>query len=601
MARMLPPYCSAEVRSTGEREVFDLLKYDPDTADWVCLHSLGLARHVRQVYGEIDFLVLVPGEGVFCLEVKAGRVSRNAGVWRFTNRYGEFNTSTKGPFRQAQDGMFSLREAVRRRFGEHHRLSQIAYGYGVLFPHIIWEHSEPEYEDWRIYDADSRRRPISAFIQELSQGTHQSLQRHAWYDSSRARPTSEDIEELVSFLRGDFEMVVRPGQQLAAVEQDLLRLTQEQYRCLDGLQDNNRCLFEGGAGTGKTLLAIEFARREWHAGRRVLLLCFNRLLGRWLTDEMSDMAAAGNKPVTAGTLHHILDDAISRSARQPDFVRLRSARRSIPEQRTFFQEAYPRLALEAIAEGAVEPFDVLVVDEGQDLIRPGYLDVMDALLKGGLPGGRWAIFCDFYRQAIYADVSAKDMLDEIDRRAPRYARYRLSVNCRNTKPVGEETALMSGFDTPPFLPSQVEGVPVEYRFFPDGDGQRKTVCQIINVLLRQGISSEQITILSPLSRQNSCLAQPLEDAGCSIQDLTDSARLSPRTVGFSTIQAFKGMENSVVIIADVDHIQDDRHRSLLYVGMSRARHRLFVLLAESAREEYSAAIQRKLEKRLRQP
>ncbi|GAI51880.1 unnamed protein product, partial [marine sediment metagenome] len=34
MARMLPPYISEQVKSTGERQIFDLFKNDPGTEDW---------------------------------------------------------------------------------------------------------------------------------------------------------------------------------------------------------------------------------------------------------------------------------------------------------------------------------------------------------------------------------------------------------------------------------------------------------------------------------------------------------------------------------------------------------------------------------------
>jgi hypothetical protein len=65
MARMIPPYISDDVRSAGERRIFDLLRKDPDTSNWVALHSLGLAKHIAQQDGELDFVVLVPGEGYF--------------------------------------------------------------------------------------------------------------------------------------------------------------------------------------------------------------------------------------------------------------------------------------------------------------------------------------------------------------------------------------------------------------------------------------------------------------------------------------------------------------------------------------------------------
>src|SRR5579864_8529486 len=114
MARMIPPCLSDDVRSAAERRVFNLLETDPETHDWVVLHSLGLARHVKRVYGEIDFVVLAPGLGIVCLEVKGGRVSRQGGTWTFTDRFGSVSKRTLSPFMQAREGMFSLLNAVKR-------------------------------------------------------------------------------------------------------------------------------------------------------------------------------------------------------------------------------------------------------------------------------------------------------------------------------------------------------------------------------------------------------------------------------------------------------------------------------------------------------
>lgn len=590
MSRLMPPHCSDDITSTGERHIFELLRDDPKTANWVCLHSLGLARHQRRLYGEIDFVVMVPGEGIFCLEVKSGRISRTEGVWTYTNRYGEHTTSTIGPFRQAQEGMFSLMEAVHRRFGKRHRLSRLAFGYGVMFPHISFQQNDPEHEPWQVYDKDSSRQPVSLFIQLLADKTHEKLKRERWYDPKASRPTNADISELVGFLRGDFERVINPADLMVQDEVKLLRLTEEQYRCLDGLQDNDRCLFQGGAGTGKTLLALEFARREGYVGKRVLLICFNKLLGRWIASEIA--SSAPRVPIVADNFHHLLDDIISKSSRKSEFLRMKSTE----QQETLFKEIYPLFALDAVGEGVFEQFDFLIVDEGQDLLRSEYLDVLDSLLKDGLMNGRWAIFCDFHRQAIYADVTPEEMIAELDRRALHYARFLLTTNCRNTRHIGEETALVSGFDAPVFLPSSVEGVPVEYRFYTDAKRQREKIRGIIKTLLSEDIPAERISILSIYTRQRSCLAEPLQGIRCAIEDLGELNITNNQqgTIYFSTIHAFKGLENSVIIIADIEHLADELSRALLYVGMSRARLRLFVLVAESAREEYQTIVRKKI-------
>ncbi len=79
MARMMPAFCPAECPSPAEPEIFAALRDAPGTGDWIVLHSLDIAQHVKQVSGEADFVVIVPDMGVLCLEVKgATTITRTA-------------------------------------------------------------------------------------------------------------------------------------------------------------------------------------------------------------------------------------------------------------------------------------------------------------------------------------------------------------------------------------------------------------------------------------------------------------------------------------------------------------------------------------------
>jgi len=46
------------------------------------------------------------------------------------------------------------------------------------------------------------------------------------------------------------------------------------------------------------------------------------------------------------------------------------------------------------------------------------------------------------------------------------------------------------------------------------------------------------------------------------------------------VSGFKGLENDVVILAALTDIETDWHRGVAYVGMSRARTRLHVVIHE---------------------
>lgn len=595
MARMIPPWLSPDIKSSGEKQIFRLLETDPDTTDWIVLHSLGLARHVKRLHGEIDFVVLIPGEGVFCLEVKAGSVSRRDGEWYYTNRHNESTRSPRSPFAQVMDGMFSLKEELARVRSKGHPLRRIVFGCGVLFPHVVFGERDPEWEQWQIYDRDSRRLPISRFLRELARRTHIKVSGESWYDPVASRPTLDQVSELLAIFRGDFELVASPRDLEGDTEGELLRLTREQYEKLDVMEDNLRCLFEGGGGTGKTFLAREFARRMAAENQNVLLVCFNRLLGKWLEEQ--NRAEKLEHRVVAGHLHSFLDSLIRDSTRREEFRKLRDQKPA-----DLFDRQYPFFAQLAIEEGVCEPFDVLIVDEGQDLIRPEFLDVLNALVKGGLAGGRWTMFCDFERQAIYGQLGAYEMLELLKERSPDFARGRLRTNCRNTRPVGEETCVLSGFQKPPFRLADVQGRPVQYRFVPDQGKARAAVEEVIAAALGDGVTPREITVLSPVVRCHSCLAGLDRLAGHPLIDLGDQAigKRNRTAIGHATIHAFKGMENTMIVLHDISRLADDESRSLLYVGMSRARERLAVVMAEVCRADYDEAVRQSIQRSLTQ-
>lgn len=583
MARMIPPYLSEDVKSSGERQIFDLFKQDPNTSEWTILHSLALTQHTKRLYGEIDFLVLAPNVGIFCIEVKSGGVTRRNGVWNFTNRYGQVSHKTRGPFEQAQEGMFSLISAIRKKFGSTSRLGKLLYGYGVMFPHIRFQAEGTDQESWLIYDRDSRRLPVSEFINQLSRNTVRKMTGQAWFDPTQSLPTIQDINQLVTFLRGDFERVITPAQLLEDIEVQITQYTEEQFHCLDQLHDNPRSLFLGAAGTGKTMIAMESVRRSLFENKRVLLVCFNTLLGEWLSDQL-DVFENGNR-LKVTSFHRLMEKLATSS---PEY-------RLISKNKTaeYFKYDLPIMALEMIDAGLVEPFDKIIIDEGQDLIRPEYLDVFDGLLKGGLAGGEWEIYCDFERQAIYSEFHADEMKQMVESRASA-VKFRLSVNCRNTKMIGEQTSIISGFEKPPYLPGKVDGLPVEYFFCRDADEEIKRVEEVLRLLKKEGISNKHITILSPFKFQNSCVPGINR---FKILDLTNNLEKEKyqELITFSTIQGFKGLENHYIILTGIKRLNDDEFKSLLYVGMSRAKSGLYMILDKRTEADYKRLIQRSFE------
>lgn len=60
---------------------------------------------------------------------------------------------------------------------------------------------------------------------------------------------------------------------------------------------------------------------------------------------------------------------------------------------------------------------------------------------------------------------------------------------------------------------------------------------------------------------------------------------------FCTIQAYKGLENFVIILTDIEGFSAEK---LMYVGLSRACTGLYVLESDSAKREYDNLLMRRL-------
>ena len=427
--------------------------------------------------------------------------------------------------------------------------------------------------------------PISKAIMRVARHRLREFQsRHG-----NSKPTASEARAIRNFLRPDFELIVTRGVSIERIEEKLLRLTQEQYARLDELEANPRCLFEGAAGTGKTLLALEYARRASSNGKKVALLCFNRLLGEWLHEQTKGTG------VVAGTWHGIVRRLILESSSANDFLEDEREALQDGNARSLFAETYPFYAELALEELGTS-FDIMVMDEAQDLCSQHILDILNLAVPGGLPGGRWAIFGDFTRQALYG--AAEDPVAALSRRCDHFVRARLTLNCRNTRLIAEETTLVAGFDRSPFRLGDETGLPVEHRYWKEPADLVALLTTSVERLVREQTPIEDVIILSPRRLENSCLAGVERISRFSLVDISRGTASRRRSLKFSTIHAFKGLESPVVIIVDIDEVDSDEPQSLLYVAMSRARSLLILMISEAARTPMERRIRARLEQEL---
>ncbi len=581
MAKMMPPHCDDSTVSNAERRIFDLLKNDPDTTSWVVLHALGLSRRAAKPYGEIDFVVLAPEGGIVCLEVKGGRITCSDGIWYTMDRYGRQHQMKRSPFMQAREGMFALRDELLRHFGAEHPAGRCVTGYAAIFTDVPSPPLTPEFEPWESIDSDALRTPISRSIRSLIKNQRKKLGR-----SGDASLSPQTIREIRQFLRPDFDAVITRSVHIRRSEEKLLRLTEEQYDVLDRLSENERCLIKGPAGTGKTLLGLEYARRSAVEGARTLFVCYNRMLGDWIREQTASLDG-----ITCGSFYRCLRELILASPLAEEFKEQARSRNS----HDLYNEVFPFYG-ELAGSETNAPFDVLVLDEAQDLLKEPVLNALNPWLKGGLAGGRWAIVGDFTRQAIYTGSGEDDVDSLLQKYCPYHARERLTLNCRNTRQVAEETGLLSGFFSLPYRLGRVEGLAVDYRYWRNADHQAQVLSRVLEKLLDDGVGPEDITVLSPRKFQDSVAYTMAEGEQFGLYELRERNPKNNKIawIPFSTIHGFKGMESPVIVMCDLDTIDSEEPQTLLYVGMSRARSHLTILLHNKTQPAIAELATRKL-------
>ncbi len=568
---MLIPDNVTEFSSKGEQILFLRFKNDNSTNEMYILHSLFTNHHCKNISGELDFLVISPNEGIFAIEVKHGGVSRKNGDWQYTNRDGKTTSTPKSPFSQVDASMNSIRSYILKKIEHnkmlHSRLSKILWGTGVAFTSMNeFVDFGTEGHQWQVLTKQGLMLPIGNHISTLSKGWHNENKNKRWYDVDKSRPTKKDCELVLEILRGDFDIDYSELNKLNDNEIIIEEYTKEQFKLLDFVNYNDRCLIEGTAGTGKTLMAIEIAHRKIKDDLKIGFFCFNTKLGKKLSDAFEE--ALKNQGHFVGTLHSFLSRHTS----------------SVPPEKEMGKQSYylETLPFEFLANNdeldESEKYDILIIDEAQDLLSPYFIEVFDLILKGGVKNGNWIMFGDFSNQAIFLN-NPEDCIKILSTQT-NFTRFPpLRINCRNSKKIASLNTLLTGVDFPDFRYKILDGNNVTKKF-PNISKQTDTIEQILIDVLAKGIPPEKITMLSPKKTDKSILASSEV-----VKDFIKKGGI------VTTIQSYKGLENTIVILFDFDEIVSEITQKLLYVGISRPRQELFIVLNKTLENSFNSLIQ----------
>jgi hypothetical protein len=509
-------------KSNAEYRVFDKIREAyVNNPKYIAFHSLNLTKHHRQRFGEVDFVIICEF-GLFVFEVKGGGIEVNDCYWTSIDKDG-YKHDIKNPFRQAQDGM----HAIVRSIKESNKFNgmNIPIGYGVIFPSTLWNQSSAEWESSFICD-ERRFKNFGKWLKSFFSHWHSKPVNRKYLLGE------DDIVKIRNFLRPNFELVETLHHQLTRLKGDLVRLTEEQYRYLDIVTANKQVLCSGGAGTGKTFLAIELSRRLACSGKTVLLVCKSNWLRRFLETRVE------NENVVISTV----------SSAKVDMKR-----------------------------AGVMLYDALIVDEGQDLFDFEYIDILDSLIAYGLENGEWYFFHDVNNQSgIFIDAKA-EVIELLQSYKP--VSIPLTINCRNS------TAILGKIQSRLQLDMGNVGTgagPDVLEINVAKEASALVLGDEITRLIQSGIAIGDITILSPLVFEESIVSDLSPRLLKKINKLDDFSVRSGNFngIGFAEIINFKGLENEAIIVVDLPDpvsIQVSKDKAPYYVAMSRARSYLCVL------------------------
>ncbi|MGW6235579.1 NERD domain-containing protein [Streptomyces sp. NPDC055094] len=520
--RIIPSEISSSTRSQAERSVFAALKAIPDDQS-VALHSVHLPRHHRKRVGEIDFVVIMPDIMLF-IEVKGGRVHHRDGKWYYGPPGREVGPK-ESPFAQASGGMHEFDREIGALVGDLRDLG-VPSGYLVITTDVDIERTT-EFEPQQ-YLGSTEYNGGRGLAKGIERATRFWLTRNRW---ARTPVPAALRKRMLDAVRPDFDLVPNVQSRLTNLEVAFERLTNEQLDRLDELESNPRLIWTGGAGTGKTFLAAEAARRK-SANGSVLFTCASTTLathmGRLLTDD-----------------------------------------------------AITVLPFDRLDEVRNRTFDQLIVDEAQDLMTFESLSALEELVSGGLGEGRWIFMLDQNNQVLAPEA--------YDPEAWEYLRPLGSVygpmkrNCRNTVQIVEQVRFYTGADLG--VASAGEGEPVRFADVRDAPDEATVLDAYVSELVREGVSPRDVTLLSASGDWETSSAR-LSQRAAKIErfaDVVGTDRTKHRLT-WSSVSDFKGHENHVVCLIDLEPEYLEGRLDALYVAWTRARAQLWVACRPDTRQ-----------------
>jgi len=557
---MLPELTEEQLEGLSSRAEAKFYRACRDQLDktYNVLYSISwIARHpgAHALDGEADFLIVSPASGLLVIEVKGGGVCFDAltGSWTSIDRNG-FEHPIKNPFSQARNARYSLISKLK----EHPDWNKVAptrliLGYGVSFPDLLNKQNllGPDRPSTIIATIDD--------VKNLGQWVWNALRWWKNEDHGAVPPNKKSLTIIEQVFAKSFRVKPLAVQRIDEEERTRITLTMQQARILRTLGARRRVAIKGGAGTGKTLLAMEKSRQLAAEGYRTLLLCYNRPLGEYLRQSCKD-----HKLIESGSFHQFCGDRINLATRQYGRSFLWEAEQLYPGADKY-QVLLP-FALALSLEVTREVFDAIVLDEAQDFFSEYWLPI--EMMLADSANSPLYVFYD-NNQSIYQRPPGIPITPNEE--------FELTINCRNTKFIHELAYryYQGSFTDPP----PIKGVPVRVHPSNGITQQARAISRMVIELIHEdGISPEDIVVLSADPLSKSSFQQVIEQYRLPKGSYWFSDSMPrPKAVRLDSVHRFKGMEAAIIFLWGFDSLDLLDAREVLYVGLSRARSELHLV------------------------
>lgn len=486
---------------------------------------------------EADLIVVMPGTGVAVLEVKGSGVGLTDGRWTMQRDGG---TVAIDPVAQARDARYALWSYLSsdlrwttRSFGRARFLHGVVTPFTELGPDL----SLPDCPRWMIHDKIDLP-SLAERLRTVPPG----------YETHCTPPSEEACDVLIDILtaRGTD---AAPDVEAASDERQARadRLTQEQGLIIDAIRMLRRVEVRGGAGSGKTALALIKARHlaGGRAGERerVALVCysiglashFRRVVATWHYKD---------RPAFVGTFEDLANQWGIASGSRDDHA--------------FWEERLPHLMTE---RAAVLPprqrFDSFVVDEAQDFADTWW-DPLITSLRDEEDGGLF----------VFSDEGQR-LFKRFGRPPVPLVSLVLDHNLRNTRQIAkvfQPLALMrmrlDGGDGPEV--SHIQTSPEDAVSVAD---------DMVEALLDEGWHEGHVALLTTGRRHPEQVSRQELQGQKGYWDTFWDEEL----VFYGHVLGFKGLERRAVVLCVNEDGTGERFKERMYVGLSRATDRLIVV------------------------